>query len=156
FAFRFLSEYDFVTSHSNLPELIEWVWKPTIFSTADLSEAQIEFSANTGFVCSRREALEFADINEKLQSAVDLSPHMQMLSKEQHFLNYLIVTSGRPYTSLLRLAHMKGSRRILLEQWAGAKGLDVVDGQVMENGKQARVLLVHWAGEWQPRTIDRL
>jgi len=155
FAFRFLSEFDFVTSHSNLPELLEWVWKPSIFSARQLSDAQIQFSANTGFVCSKRGALEFAEINEKLQSAVDLSPHMQLSCKEQPFLNYLIVTSGRPYTSLLRLAHTKGSRRIFFEHWAGTKGLEVVDGQMMENGKQAPVLLVHWAGEWQPRTIDR-
>ena len=155
FAFRFLSEYDFVTSHSNLPELLEWVWKPSIFSTVQLTNAQIEFSANTGFVCSTRGALEFVDIYEKLPSAVDLSPHMQLSCKEQSFLNYLIVTSGRTYTSLLRLAHAKGSRRILFEHWAGIKGLDVVDGRIMENGKQAPVLLVHWAGEWQPRLIDR-
>lgn len=155
FAFRFLSEYDFVTSHSNLPQLFEWVWKPSIFSTGQLSDAQIEFSANTGFVCSKRGALEFAEIKEKLQSAVELATHMRLSCKEQPLLNYLIVISGRPYTSLLRLARTKGPRRIWFEHWAGAKGLEIVDGRIMENSRPAPVLLVHWAGEWQPRFIDR-
>jgi hypothetical protein len=80
---------------------------------------------------------------------------MQLSCKEQPLLNYLIVISGRPYTSLLRLARTKGPRRIWFEHWAGAKGLEIVDGRIMENGRQALVLLVHWAGEWQPRFIDR-
>ena len=41
FAFRFLDEYDFVTSHSNLPEIMHWVWNRSIFSTGRLSHEQI-------------------------------------------------------------------------------------------------------------------
>lgn len=155
FVFRFLDEYDFVTSHSNLPEIMHWVWNPSIFSTERLSHEQIAFAANTGFVASKRSALTLNLVDSKLASAIELAPHMSLSCKEQPFLNYLIVTSGKRYTSLLVLAGSKASRGIMLEHWAGAQGPVAIDGRMMVNDKPAPILLVHWAGEWEPRLSDR-
>lgn len=147
--FEFLREYDFVTSHSNLPNLLKWVWKPSIFGTGKLSNDQIEFSANTGFIASRRAALTFEEVEARLTSASELAPHMEFMCAEQPLLNYLIVTSGKPYTSLLSIARRTGRRDIPQEFWAGNWFLNIREGRLLRPPDQPRTLLVHWAGEWQ-------
>ena len=157
FAFRFLSEFDFITSHSNLPELIQWVWKPSINATGQLTDEQIAFSANTGFITSRKSALRLECVTARVESARTLATHMRLLCKEQPFLNYLIVTSGRKYTSLWLLARKERSPDILLEAWAGIKGGVIKNGEVMlSDGTRPPIFLVHWAGKCQPRFRDEL
>ena len=149
FCFQFLPEYDFVLSHSNIETIRRWVWKESIFASGELLDDQINFAANTGFIISRKGALCRSQIASAAEKALKLAPHMELLCAEQPFLNYLIVTSGRPYTSLHVLKH-KGGLNLPEEIWAGTPGGVVNAGQVwFGNGREP--LLLHWAGEWQPR-----
>ena len=98
-----LSDYDFVTAHSNMPEISAMVWRPSIRDAGKLSSGQIEFAANTGFVTSKLGALSMEEIKGKTEEALQLAEHMELFCKEQPLLNYLIVTSGKKYTSLFVL-----------------------------------------------------
>lgn len=157
FAFPFLSRFDFVTSHSNTPDIVKWVWKPSIYSAGRLTEEQIAFSANTGFIMSKKRALTLETVTPKLADALSLASHMVLFCKEQPLLNYLIVTSDKKYTSLLNLSLLWRSSDILLEAWAGLKGGIIKDGQVLlPNGTSPPLFLIHWAGKYQPRFLDKL
>lgn len=143
FAFPFLSDFGFVTSHSNLPHLRKLVWKDSIYSTGKLDNNQIDFAANTGFIASKKGCLTNEYVVARTQDARELLPHMALVCGEQPFLNYLIVTSGLPYTSLLSIRRAKGFD-IPLERWAGDPLGPINRGRV--SPCDGRVLLVHWAG----------
>jgi hypothetical protein len=153
FVFSLLRDHEFVASHSNLRKLRQWVWKDSILETGALSPEQVEYSASMGFVASRRGAIDLDTIGPAVDRAVRLAPHMAPRCFDQPLLNYLIVTSGRSYTSLLVLARFGEDRSIPLERWAGSWGGVVREGTIGFGGR--RVLLLHWAGEWQPRWLDR-
>jgi hypothetical protein len=115
-------------------------------ATGTLTEAQISYAASTGFLASRRECLPAAHIAERLPAARRLAPHMELLCFEQPLLNYLIVTSGRSYTSLSAIAGTTGTGDVPAERWAGDPSLEVRNGRVVNPASPT--LLVHWAGEW--------
>jgi hypothetical protein len=75
---------------------------------------------------------------------------------EQPFLNYLAVTSGYPFTSLLVLRNAGLAPEAKLEFWAGSPDARVDNGKLYpEHGLP--VFLVHWAGKWQHlANIDEL
>ncbi|TDB82457.1 hypothetical protein [Micromonospora sp. KC721] len=148
FAFDHLSRYDFVTSHSDIPRIRHWVWRDSIFQTNALRREQIEYAANTGFVVSRAGLLDPEAVWGDLSAPLSLAPHMELLCREQPLLNYLIVTSGRPYSSLWTIAAEKNDPDIPQEQWAG-HDIGRVDAGRLIPSQVNRVLLVHWAGEWQ-------
>jgi hypothetical protein len=146
FVFGYLDAFDFVASHSNLSHTRRWVWRDSMCATGTLTEAQISYAASTGFLASRRECLPAAQIAERLPAARRLAPHMELLCFEQPLLNYLIVTSGRRYTSLSMIAGTAGTGEVPAERWAGDLSLEVRDGRVVN--PVSPTLLVHWAGEW--------
>jgi hypothetical protein len=156
FVFPFLSEYDFVTSHSNIPEIVKWVWKKSVYDSRQLTAGQIAYSANTGFIASKKEALSLEGIKNKVEPATVLSPHMNFFCKEQAFLNYVIVTSGKKYTSLHVLKISGIHPDIKTEHWAGLKHGVIKNGQIYFNNKPGSVLLLHWAGNWHPKRLDRV
>ncbi len=150
FCFGFLREYDFVSAHSNVESSRKWVWKESVFQSGYLQEDQIHFATNTGFLISRIGALHRAATTVAAQMvAATLIHHMELFCREQPFLNYLIVSSGRPYTSL-RILHYKKGLNIPLEVWAGIRGGVVEEGRISFENLPGP-LFVHWAGEWQPR-----
>lgn len=149
FVFQFLSQFEFLNSHSNLPGLRKWVWKDSIIEANILSREQIEYSANMGFIVSRKKNLKFRDVSANLPAALALAPHMELNCTDQPFMNYLVVTSGKRYTSLLSIARQSGRTDIPLERWAGKSLGDIRDGQIPVEPGKPPVLLVHWAGEWQ-------
>ncbi|MCK5793783.1 MAG: hypothetical protein KAH12_03705 [Anaerolineales bacterium] len=159
FVFRFLDEYDFVASHSNIPGIQRTVWKPSISGTGKLSSTQIEFAANTGFIASKRGALSLAEIKGKTEAALELAAHMELFCMEQPYLNYLFVTSGKKYTSLFFLDY-KSKRKhagIKHELWAGIRGRKVRGGQLVKRSNQSHVLfMMHWAGLWRPGRYEQL
>jgi hypothetical protein len=106
FAFQLTSDYDFIVAESNRPDLFPWVWKDSVHTAGRLTLGQTEFAANTGFIASRRGALNMDDVRRKLPEALNLKPHMNLTCAEQPLLNYLIVTSEKRYTSLGEL-HMQ-------------------------------------------------
>jgi hypothetical protein len=148
YVFRFLDRAAFVTSVSNLPAIRKWVWKDSIYATRTLTHDQIDFAANTGFIASTRGKLSLDRIEEKVPAATILAPHMELLCAEQPLLNYLMVTSGQPYTSLLFQLRRSGDLEIPLEHWGGAPVGPVRDGRIIAP-LYPRILVVHWAGEWR-------
>jgi hypothetical protein len=148
FVYPYLAEHAFVTSHSNIAELRRWVWHDSIEATGALDPAQYDFAASTGFVASRRGCLPFAEVAAKVPAALDLAEHMELVCCEQPLLNYLMVTSGRPYTSLHAIAAATGDATIPMERWAGEPLGPVVGGQVVQRAGKPPILLAHWAGEW--------
>jgi hypothetical protein len=148
FVFRFLPAIDFLTSHSELPELRQWVWMDSIYATGILTDEQIRFSTNTGFIASRRALLSLDEVEKRLPSALELAPHMVLSCKEQPFLNYLMITSGLYFDSLSAIARRSGRMDIPCERWGGGE-IGAVEGGRITSPKHPPVLLVHWAGEWQ-------
>jgi hypothetical protein len=150
FAFRLLGEYAFVTSHSDIPGIRKYVWKETEQLSRYLSERQIAFSANTGFIVSSAGEISLERVAMGLDDALRLRPSMELMCMEQPLLNYLMVTSGRPYTSLRRLNWENPCARFPEERWAGGPVGLIRNGQVVYP-PHPRVVLVHWAGQWQNR-----
>jgi hypothetical protein len=146
FAFGYLDRYAFLTSQSSSADTRRWVWEDSIYEAGLLTEEQIFYAANTGFVASRKEHLRFADVRPRLPGALKLAPHMYLETCEQPLLNYLIVTSGLPYTSLSVLAAGDGAAGIAIERWAGQPVGEVRDGRIVS--ADPPVLMVHWAGLW--------
>lgn len=145
FVFELLDEAPYIASHSNLPHIRRWVWKDNVFDNHILTTPQIEFAANTGFFCSRRGLLPMRHCVAKVNSALELKDCMELACWEQPFINYLVVTSGYSYNSLLSLRNAGVAPDAGSEWWAG-----MPDGRV-DNGKLyvpdgSRVFLVHWAG----------
>jgi hypothetical protein len=150
FVFEYLDRYPFVTSHSDIAGIRKFVWKDSIYGVPPLNRKQIRYSANTGFVASRTDALDLKQVEAGLDDALALAEHMELMCCEQPLLNYLIVTSGRAYTSLWSLALRNRDWDIPQEQWAGMSFDTVPDSPI----PQSPTLLVHWAGEWEKSRRD--
>jgi hypothetical protein len=154
FCFQYLDKYPCITSHSNIQQIRKFVWKDSIYNSDYLSEEQIAFAANTGFIVSKKGFFDMQWIKKNTDKALSVKEHMELFCQEQPFLNYLIVTSGKPYTSLLVLSStIEKNSNIKLEFWAGQKGGKTVNGKFYFKNMNSYFLL-HWAGEWQPREID--
>jgi hypothetical protein len=148
FVFEFLNTYDYIAASSNIPYTRKWVWKDSVFSGGDLSEEQINFAANTGFIASGKGALSLDDVYAGIPGAQKILSHMNLYCYEQPFLNYLVVTSGMRYTGLSVLSKQKEFAHLKKERWAGDKGGEVNRGRI-RFGRDEAILFLHWAGEWQ-------
>jgi hypothetical protein len=145
FAFEALKYSSYVASHSNVENIRRWVWKDSVYTKHILTPPQIDFSANTGFFVSQRGLLPMKHCLAKVNTALELKDDMELGCMEQPFLNYLVVSSGYAYTSLLVLRSHGALPSAPLEWWAG-----LPDGQV-DGGKLytpcgTPIFLVHWAG----------
>lgn len=145
FCFQYLSEYDFITSHSNIPSIRKWVWKDSIYKANILSNDQINYAANTGYIISHRKALPLKLAAEKLTAALKIKNHMELWCADQPFLNYLFVTSGK-YTSLLTLYCKNPDQKIPLEQWGGGTLKVIKKDDTYFTNEHVPILLIHWAG----------
>jgi len=148
FAFEQLRFAHYLGSQSNAEPLRRWVWKDNIHETHLLTPPQIAYSTNTGFYVSVRGMLPMKHILAKLDSALELKDSMVLHCMEQPFLNYLVVTSGFTYTSLLMLRERGIAKDAKLEWWGGAPGAKVEGGKLYPPIDWP-IFLVHWAGVWQ-------
>jgi hypothetical protein len=148
FVFDCLDHAPIFTSHSNIPSILQWVWKSSIFDSQQLTKDQIQFAANTGFFVSIHKLLTIDYALSKLQPAMEIKEHMELHCMEQPFLNYLIVTSNYNYSSLLKMAYEKVYENLSFECWAGLEG-GIVDGGKFHIPKAPNFFLIHWAGLWQ-------
>jgi hypothetical protein len=148
FAFECLKYGRYIASHSNLDNLRQWVWQEDVYSTHLLTPPQISFSANTGFFVSVRGMLSMQHVLAKVPSALALKDSMVLHCMEQPFLNFLVVTSGYSYTSLLTLRLRGVVPAAKLEWWGGLEGATVDGGKLFPPGGEP-VFLVHWAGIWR-------
>lgn len=154
FCFQYLSEYDFVTSHSNMPSTRKWVWKDSIYKTNFLGIDQINYATNTGYIISYKKALPLKLVTENINAALELKDHMQLWCTEQPLLNYLFVTLGK-FTSLF-IQYCKNPDKIIpLEQWAGRKQGVVKNGHIHFSDDNTPVLLIHWAGIYRLTKLEK-
>jgi len=155
FSYRFLSEYDFITSHSNIPSIRKFVWKDSIYSVNVLSQDQINYATNCGFITSHKKALSLSLVQQNLNTTLKIKDHMELGCVEQPFLNYLFVTSGK-YTSLLVLFFTSPFREeVAFEQWGGRKDGVVKNGRIYFPNEKAPTFLIHWAGIYRPNNFER-
>lgn len=135
-----LDTYDILAATSNNPAIRHFVWKQTMPAKPAILDS--EYAANTGFLLSKREMLSTEYILHATDSAGRYLNYMELECAEQPLLNYLIVKSGRRYSSLSRIARESGRRDIPLQIWSGSFDDDLLSRAVPP-------LLVHWAGQWQ-------
>jgi len=146
FAFEHLKYGDYIASHGNIKEIRKFVWKDNVYDTNLLTPPQIEYSANTGFFVSRRGLFPIEYCKAKADPAMELKDSMELDCMEQPFLNYLVVTSGYRFNSLLQL-HLSGvSPAAKLEWWAGIPGGRVDGGKLYHPQGAHTYFLMHWAG----------
>ena len=148
FAFQYLDKASIYTSHSNIPSILKWVWKDSIYDRNILDDDQIQYAANTGFIVSKKGTLSVNVAKSKLEKALLLKDDMELFCMEQPFLNYLIVTSGLEYSSLTNISHAIDSDELKFECWAGTPGGVIKNGTFFIPGKE-KFFLIHWAGLWQ-------
>lgn len=148
FVFEHLKYGHYIASHSNLEQIRRWVWKDSIYETNLLTEPQIAFATNTGFFASARGMLPIKHCLAKVEGALRLKDSMELMAMEQPFLNYLVVSSGYNYTSLLVLRALGHSKNARLEFWAGLPDGRIEKGKLHAPGGEP-IFLVHWAGLWQ-------
>jgi hypothetical protein len=157
FAWKNLSHCKVFTSHSNISEIQKWVWKDSIYAKKKLNKTQIEYAANTGFIVSTRNILPMKWIIDQVDDALSLKDDMELLCMEQPFLNYLIVTSGYNYGSLLQFFKSDIStgvdRGIKFEFWAGLPGGKIKKNRLIDPYRRP-LFLIHWAGVWQQNNED--
>ncbi|MEN3306977.1 MAG: hypothetical protein V7603_3179 [Micromonosporaceae bacterium] len=153
FVFRYLDQYAFITGYANSPGTRHLVWEDSIYETGALTEEQIAYAAGTGFVASRKEHLPFAEVQRRLPAAQKLAPHMYLETCDQPLLNYLMVTSGLPYTSLNIAAAANGASDVAVERWGGLPIGEIRDGAVV-SPESPPTLFVHWAGLWYRNGTD--
>lgn len=148
FAFEFAKDYGFLASCSDLPQCRKYVWRDSVDACAALTDRQKNFAANTGFFVSRKGCLSLRGAEAQLSLALDMKEHMELICIEQSLLNYLIVSSGKPYTSLRTLARDRRDWSIPQERWA------TFNEPRNENGEfilpvVPPLFLIHWAGVWR-------
>lgn len=155
FAFNLLPHFEIITSYSNHKAIEKWVWKESVYDTGILTNEQIEYAANTGFIVSKKGILSLKDVENNLQKALKLKPYMELSCMEQPFLNYLMVTSGKKITSLFSLLNSDLYPEKYLESWGGGK-IKKKNGKLfkVENQNLYQVFFIHWAGLTQLKKFD--
>ena len=148
FSFELLQGHDFLTSHSDMPQIRKWVWRDSIFEQSLLSGRQVSFAASTGYIVSRRDNLSREQVELSVIYGVQMKEHMEPTTAEQPFLNLVIVMSGGSYSSISRCHRTLRLRDSPREQWGGFPELDNEDG-VITAATDRPIFLVHWAGKWQ-------
>lgn len=148
--FKELNGYSVVTGHSHIEGSRKFVWKDSIQQT-HLSDEEINYSANTGFILSKRGVLTFDMIDNLIEEGIRLRPHMELMCVEQPFLNLIFFRATGSYTSLYKIGLDSSRVEMPLECWAGDPAWKLqVDGVCTFYGEPKNVLFVHWAGEWAP------
>jgi hypothetical protein len=148
FVFPLLSDYDVLTAHSNIATSRQWVWKESIVGSGLLTREQIAYSANTGFIASKRKVVTLELASAKLRAANQLRAHMADGVIDQPFLNFLIVTSATSYSSLYSIFLKDRATLFPLERWGGRDLGAVEQGRLLDS-RFTHTLFVHWAGEWR-------
>lgn len=148
FCFEFLQEYGCLTASSDIPSIRKFVWLDGIEKCGVLNAEQIAFSANTGFIVSKKGFFNFEEVKQRLEHIGVIEKYMEFFCLEQPVLNYLIVTSGKPYTSLHVLRLSGKNANVPNEYWGGSDTAKIKNGMIYrEDG--AQVFLIHWAGVWR-------
>ncbi|MFC1719823.1 cellulase family glycosylhydrolase [Pseudomonadota bacterium] len=160
--FSLLDTYGFVVCESDCEENIKWSWKDSIFSSGLLTRQQIAFAGNTSFIVSRRGVIDPDDVLANISKVEALVPHMELYCGEQPLLNYLIVNSGQPHTSIWELARQGMYPDIGVGYWAGtpksAENSAAMGpgGGLRKRNSPDKITFIHWSGLWQAGRKEQL
>ncbi len=148
FAFEFLYDHDCLTATSNIPEIRKFVWLDGVEKSGMINATQIAYAANTGFIVSKKGFINIDQVRQGFQKAQLLKDYMEFNCMEQPFLNYMIVTAGKPYTSLCVLGDVEKHRKVLYEYWGGENDSEVINGKLYRK-TGGQICFVHWSGVWR-------
>lgn len=109
------------TSHSDIPGIQKFVWRELAQLRRHLSEKQVGFSANPGFIVSKASEISLAKMEADLERVLQLRSCVELTRMELPLLNYLIVTCGRPFTRLRQLNRENPFACFPEERWAGGR-----------------------------------
>ncbi len=158
--FSLLETYRFVLCDSHVEGNEQWSWKESVFSSGKLSAEQIRFAANTSFIISEKNAISLADVTQREREIGEIVPHMQLHCGEQPLLNYLIVTSGLPASSITELVQEGRGPETGLAYWAGSAPEAEARAKILPGGRlelddpALRVAFIHWSGLWQAGKVQ--
>jgi hypothetical protein len=156
FVFPLLRDYDVVTAHAGEPGSRKFVWHDTIRPGLELTQVEIDYATNTGFIASKRGLFDPYGIDALVERAKALAPHMELLCMEQPLLNYLLVKSTGRFTSIRQLNEGRTDEKLPCEAWAGDRGWHIEpDGNSSYRGQPHPVLFVHWSGEMVPTKWEK-
>jgi hypothetical protein len=156
FLFPLLREFDAVTAYSNDPGSRNFVWQDFLQPNADISQAQIDYAANMGFILSHRGMLSKPAVDALLPAAKRLAPAMQLECFDQPFHNYVIARLAKNYTSLRCLNLPPENRGLPEECWPGSKAWRVeLDGSATYRGEPRALSHIHWSGVMAPRPLEK-
>lgn len=154
--FSLLNDYDVITAYSNDACSRKFVWKDSIALSSELTAEEISYSANTGFIISKRGLFDFNRINSLAAQAKKLATHMELLCYEQPLLNYFIVKSTNRYTSIRCLNKQFPARKLPEECWPGDNAWRInLNGTSSYNGEPKDILHVHWSGIMAPQMLEK-
>lgn len=154
--FPLLQEFDVVTAYSNDPNSRKFVWLDTMVPNDDVTEEEINYSSNMGFILSKKSLFSREGIDALALRARKWAPHMELRCFDQPFLNYAIVKTTRRYTSLRCLNQRPGAPRLPDECWPADDGWRFEnDGTSSYKGSPRDVLHVHWSGLMLPRKWEK-
>jgi len=148
FCFEVLQEYGCITATSNIPAIRKFVWLDGVEECGILDAEQIAYSANTGFIVSKKGFFNFEWVKQRLEHIEGIEKYMEFFCLEQPVLNYLIVTSGKPYTSLFALRLSGKNANVPNEYWGGSDIGEIKNGK-MYSKNHGQIFLIHWAGVWR-------
>jgi hypothetical protein len=150
--FPLLQEFDVVTSASNDPHSRKFVWLDSLTPNADITQDQIDYSANMGTILSSRRLLTKSKVDALVPLAKKLAPHMELQCFDQPFHNFLVVKSTDRYTSLRCLNQKSPARPWPEECWPGDNKWRIeINGKATYNGEPRQLLHVHWSGVMSPQ-----
>jgi hypothetical protein len=154
--FALLEQHDVVTAFSHDPGSRQFVWKNPELARRGLSEREIEYAANTGFILSRRDLLRPETLDEMVRQAALLAGAMELECVEQPLLNYLFVKSTARFTSIHHLNALGAAPKFPHECWPGDRGW-VLDppAHCSYRGEPAEIFLVHWSGLMVPTPREK-
>ncbi len=150
FVFDLLHQYDILTGFSNSIESIKYVWKEQ--PTSYLSPQEIAYSANTGFIASRRGVMTVRRAVNIGEDNAALMKYVELNCMEQGFMNVVILKSGGRYSSLRQIRNVSGiTNNLPIEVWGG--DIDAADEvRTIEARLGIKPLMIHWAGLQRQRT----
>ena len=137
--FGLLKEHDILAATSDNPANRKFVWKDSLPPEPGFDSA---YAASTGVLVSKQGLFTRAEIDRRVEAALPYAGHMELACAEQAFLNYMIVTSGKRYSSIRQAARETHRRYIPQHVWSGR-----FQGDLLTMADP--VLTIHWAGEWQ-------
>jgi hypothetical protein len=154
--FALLEQHDVVTAFSHDPESRQFVWKNPELARRVLSERELEYAANTGFILSRRGLLQPGEMEALIREAAANAGAMELECVEQPVLNYLLVKSTARFTSIRQLNALNPGSQLPIECWPGSPGWSLEPGGACScRGQPVDVFLVHWSGLMVPTPREK-